>query len=198
MTYYVNKQGKNEGGKDLSKEELLSLLSIPQHHVLPHYAAGKQEQEEILWENNCFVWSKVFKLFFLISCNSEPLCLPKFFVTPCFSFSVPKLKDYRLNIKFLYPFLVCSVLPLAICHQYMSCSLWSLPFIFYFLCFFVLLRLWTWNELSTNCGFDKDSLGSKDFNLQNWKSHFASKDVQVLNGGGMRKSMGSTEEFFFV
>lgn len=38
------------------------------------------------------------------------------------------------------------------------------------------------NWFLTNFGFDKNSLGNKDFNFNNWKSHFASKDMQVFNG----------------
>lgn len=73
MTYYVNKCGEKliyKGSKDLFKGEILSLLSMSQHHVLPYYVTGKQEQDEV-WKITASVEVKIFKLFFLTSCYSE-------------------------------------------------------------------------------------------------------------------------------
>lgn len=61
VIYCVNNCGKKliwKGGEDLFEEGILSLLPISQHRVLTHYRTGKQEQNEVLLENNCFTRSK--------------------------------------------------------------------------------------------------------------------------------------------
>lgn len=61
VAYCVNKCVKKliwKGGEDVFEEEILSLLSISQHRVLPLYRTGKQEQNEISLENNWFTRRK--------------------------------------------------------------------------------------------------------------------------------------------